>query len=185
MRSGWILAVFLLSTSAFAAVSKDCNEIKAEQLKLAMLGSNLANENTTHTPEGGPYRPIRIKSCTNGSCEIERVSSPIMKYLPDHPDADVNGYVAFPNIDRNADYIAFNMIAAKLRLLGNSKLCETSAIDNGNSVLLSYAEKKTGIKEDIFNFDKNRRVVSWMRTDSKGNPTTINFMSDGKVGSYQ
>lgn len=179
------LFFFCLSFSAFGANSKNCTEIKSEQIRLALTASNLRNENTTRTPEGGAYRPFKIKSCSNGGCNVGRTASPILKYLPDHPDADQNGYVAFPNMDISTEYATFNMTAAKLRLLGSEKLCGTQIIDNGSSVLLSYSKKNSDIKEDIFNFDKNQQVVSWMRTDLKGATTTVNFFSNGKIASHQ
>lgn len=185
MKKALGLFIFCISFSAFAANSKNCAEIKSEQVRLALTASNLGNENTTRTPEGGAYRPFKIKSCANGGCDVDRTDSPIMKYLPDHPDADQNGYVAFPNMDIKAEYTTFNMTAAKLRLLGPEKTCVTRMIDNGSSVLLSYSEKNSDVKEDIFNFDKNQQVVSWMRTDSKGATTTVNFFSNGKIASHQ
>lgn len=186
MKQGWLFLILLMSSNpAFAGKSQDCNEMKSEQIRLAMLGSNLVNINTTRTHEGGPYRPFQIKSCSDGGCDVERDYAPIMKYLPDHPDADSKGYVSYPNIDKSSDYTAFNMTAAKLRLLGSKKLCETEIIENGSSVLLRYKSLNSEVKEDIFNFDKNQKVVSWMRTYQKGQISTVNFTSLGGVVSYQ
>ena len=186
MKQAWLFLILLVSSiTAFAAKSQNCNEIKSEQIRLAMLGSNLANINTTRTPEGGPYQPFQIKSCSNGGCDVTRDRTPIMKYLPDHPDADANGYVSYPNADKNSDYTAFNMTAAKLRRLGSKKFCTTEVIDNGTSVLLKYKPLGSGVKEDIFNFDKDQKVISWMRTNQKGQTSTVNFSSLGDVVSYQ
>ncbi|MCB0414762.1 MAG: hypothetical protein KDD50_10540 [Bdellovibrionales bacterium] len=186
MKQGLLFLIFFISSvSLFAYQTKDCAEIKSEQLRLSMLGSNLANINTTKTPEGGPYRPFVIKSCANGGCEVTRNSSPILKYLPDHPDADENGYVAYPAVDLNSDYAVFNMTATKLRLLGDKKICGTNMIVNGSSVLLKYQPKINSGKEDIFNFDNNQRVLSWMHIDERGQTSAINFSSIGAVVSYQ
>lgn len=185
MKQTLVLFICCLSLSAFAKTAKNCDETKTEQIRLALIGSNLRNENTTRTPEGGVYRPFKIKSCSNGGCKTERTHSPILKYLPKHPDADQNGYVAYPNMDIKTEYATFNMTAAKLRLLGQEKNCIAKMIDNGSSVLLSYLKNGSDVKEDIFNFDKSHQVVSWMRTDSKGKTTIVNFLSDGKVPHYR
>jgi flagellar basal-body rod protein FlgC len=85
------------------------------------ISSNIANINTTRTVEGGPYRRKEVileaipdaKSfgeilTTTPEKEIHRVQvtdvaidrrAPILKYEPDHVDADENGYVAYPNIN--------------------------------------------------------------------------------------
>ncbi|HHN75129.1 MAG TPA: flagellar basal body rod protein FlgC, partial [Acidobacteria bacterium] len=80
--------------------------------------SNLANARTTRTPEGGPYlrrlpvvaaetlegksfgemldnsvRAVRVKGVITDS------RPPVMRYEPGHPDANEQGYVAYPNVD--------------------------------------------------------------------------------------
>jgi len=93
----------------------------AQRMRMNTISSNIANINTTRTPEGGPYRRKDIvfeampEARSFGEVlmsqpqkEIDRVQvtdvavdrkAPIMKYEPDHPDADENGYVAYPNIN--------------------------------------------------------------------------------------
>jgi len=73
------------------------------------------------------------------------------------------------------------MAAAKLRLLASKKFCNTKAIEKDGSILLRYPEDKIGIKEDIFNLDLNHQVVSWVRSDSKGKWTPVNFLPDGST----
>ncbi len=185
MRVFCLLLIGCLPFQTFAKSSQDCQELRGEQIRLALTASNLANVNSTRTPEGGPYRPYIIKSCTNGGCDPSKDDrAPLMKYLPDHPDADKNGYVAYPNIDEKAEYAIFNMTATKLKLLASAKACESKIlIDNGNSSFaLRYNGKgKLDVKEDIFNLTNNHQVVSWMRQDTKGRTTTVNFASNGQV----
>jgi flagellar basal-body rod protein FlgC len=184
MKLVYLLFAMVVSASAFAApaASDACLEIKAEQLRLALTASNVANVRTTRTPEGGPYRPYIIKSCKNGACDVERdVRGPLVKYEPGHPDANQYGYVAYPNLNAKAELAALNLSAAKLKLLAAKKECDTKILENKDSVLIEYSSEKTGVKEDIFNFSKDNNVVSWARTDANGARSTMNFSADGTV----
>ena len=94
----------------------------AQRTRLNTISSNIANINTTQSPEGGPYRrkdvvfeampdaksfgDIIMQTDPKGSFQRVQVSdivsdrkAPILKYEPDHPDANPEGYVAYPNIN--------------------------------------------------------------------------------------
>jgi flagellar basal-body rod protein FlgC len=89
----------------------------AQRARLATTASNLANAQTTRTPEGGPYRrrdPIFGAAPLGGpfadalSRSFQRVTvdgvaydrrPPTLRYDPAHPDADARGMVALPNVD--------------------------------------------------------------------------------------
>src|SRR5882724_5227922 len=89
----------------------------AERTRLEVIASNLANANTTRTPEGGPYRRRDVIFSTTDiqsgfSSELDRAShgvevqeivpdnsQPVRRYEPGHPDADAQGYVSMPNIN--------------------------------------------------------------------------------------
>jgi flagellar basal-body rod protein FlgC len=92
--------------------------LKANMLRLNTISSNLANVETTSTPEGGAYRkksvyfksmPMKfqkhlethLKNAAQG-VEVTRIvedQTPFKKvYNPDHPDAGSDGYVDMPNI---------------------------------------------------------------------------------------
>ncbi len=92
--------------------------LSAARMRLNVLSSNIANAQTTRTPEGGPYkrRDVVVMSNdvkSNFSSVLDRMSlqrpsvaavvadqkPPRMVYEPGHPDADANGYVAYPNIN--------------------------------------------------------------------------------------
>jgi len=95
--------------------------LKAQMLRMEVHSSNIANINSTRTPEGGPYRrkevvfeakPVNenfseiLKDASNGvatGVEVTRVvedPSPFRrKFDPNHPDAGPDGYVLFPNVD--------------------------------------------------------------------------------------
>ena len=94
----------------------------AQRMRMNTISSNIANINTTQTPEGGPYRRKdvvfesmpdaksfgEIVSPTAANSNFQRVQvsdiisdrkAPMLKYEPDHPDANAEGYVAYPNIN--------------------------------------------------------------------------------------
>ncbi|RYZ86056.1 MAG: flagellar basal body rod protein FlgC [Proteobacteria bacterium] len=94
----------------------------AQRMRMNTISSNIANINTTQSPEGGPYRrkdvlfesmpDVKnfgdIVSATSPNSEYQRVQvtdiisdtkAPLLKYEPDHPDANPEGYVAYPNIN--------------------------------------------------------------------------------------
>jgi flagellar basal-body rod protein FlgC len=94
----------------------------AQRMRMNTISSNIANINTTRAPEGGPYRRKdvvfesmpetknfgEILGVNSPREEMQRVQvtdiisdtkAPLMKYQPDHPDANEEGYVAYPNIN--------------------------------------------------------------------------------------
>jgi flagellar basal-body rod protein FlgC len=92
--------------------------LKAQSLRLNTISSNLANVETTSTPEGGPYKKqstyFRTKSLSfqdhlnnqvgqsvkgvEVSKILEDKTPPRKVYDPSHPDAAEDGYVEMPNI---------------------------------------------------------------------------------------
>lgn len=104
----------------FDAVDVSASALSAERMRMNTSSSNLANAQTTRTPEGGPYRrkdvvfeanPTReFASVLNGEMQAEmhkvRVSdvvsdpnAPKLVHDPNHPDANADGMVAYPNIN--------------------------------------------------------------------------------------
>ena len=94
----------------------------AQRMRMNTISSNIANINTTQTPEGGPYRRKDVVfeampeaktfgdiiMATDPRNDMQRVQvtdiisdrkAPLMKYEPDYPDANPDGYVAYPNIN--------------------------------------------------------------------------------------
>ncbi|MGE5343622.1 MAG: flagellar basal body rod protein FlgC [Candidatus Omnitrophota bacterium] len=91
--------------------------MKAQMMRMEVHSANIANINSTRTPEGGPYRrkevvfettPVNqnfgevLKDASLG-VEVTKVvedQSPFRKkFDPNHPDAGPDGYVLFPNVD--------------------------------------------------------------------------------------
>jgi len=97
--------------------------LSAERQRAEVVAANMANAETTHTPTGGPYRrkevvfrsagnlPFRlmladVHSQLGGAVPAVRVSQvvedptpSVMRYEPGHPDANKDGYVAYPSIN--------------------------------------------------------------------------------------
>jgi flagellar basal-body rod protein FlgC len=87
----------------------------AQRLRVQLSASNLANAETTRTPEGGPYRrkdPVfqAVLQGVGGDgtpltgvrvAGIQTSNEPfIEKFDPNHPDADpATGVVRFPNVN--------------------------------------------------------------------------------------
>jgi flagellar basal-body rod protein FlgC len=106
--------------------------LTAQRLRMNVISSNLANINTTRTPEGGPYQrkdvvfsasPVRqsfqgmlrsqLSQRLNGVRVAGVINDPrpaLLRYDPQHPDADEQGYVAMPNINLMEEMV--NMISA-------------------------------------------------------------------------
>ena len=100
--------------------------MQAQRQRAELLVENLANAETTRTPEGGPYRrkdavfessPVESPFASIFSTELQGAggvavadvvtdnSAPERRYLPGHPDADKDGYVAFPKINAAEDMV--------------------------------------------------------------------------------
>ncbi|MCL2789987.1 MAG: flagellar basal body rod protein FlgC [Desulfobulbus sp.] len=94
--------------------------LQAQTTRLNTISSNLANTETTSTPEGGPYKkksvvfqtqPLPFQRQLAASLQeqqhsegvkvariVEDTSPPQLVYDPSHPDARPDGYVAMPNV---------------------------------------------------------------------------------------
>ena len=103
------------------ALQTSSTGLSAQRLRMNLISSNLANANTTRTPEGGPYRrkdavfaadPKKspFHSALSDKMGPQQVDvkviairddlrPPIQKYDPGHPDADEKGYIYLPNIN--------------------------------------------------------------------------------------
>lgn len=134
--------------SFFKAMNISSTGLAAQRVRMNVLSSNLANANTTRTPEGGPYkRQDVVFSATNVSefenlldedygTELKKVQvvdihqdtkAPRMVLDPSHPDANAEGYVAMPNIQTMTEMV--NMIAATRAFEAN-----TTALNSAKSM---------------------------------------------------
>jgi flagellar basal-body rod protein FlgC len=113
----------------FSSMDISATALAAERTRMNLISSNLANANSTRTAEGGAYRrkdavfsatapPGSFGAALGKATEargvqvtqiVEDQNPPRLQYEPNHPDADPQGYVAYPNInvvEEMADMIA-------------------------------------------------------------------------------
>ena len=102
--------------------------MSAQRTRINVVSANIANAKTTHTLEGGPYKKQQVvfqdvllaNSKKTNSNEVETTNNknsdislrgvgvksivqsdtkPVMRFEPAHPDANEQGYVAYPDIN--------------------------------------------------------------------------------------
>lgn len=121
--------------------------MKAQRMRMNSISSNIANINTTQTLEGGPYRRKdvvfesmpevknfgEILSVNSPQADMQRVQvtdvisdrgAPLLKYEPNHPDANEDGMVAYPNINLMEEMT--NMIQATRSYEANVQALQAS-----------------------------------------------------------
>jgi len=112
--------------SLFSVFSVGASSLTTKRQRAELLVENLANAETTRTPEGGPYRrkdavfesaTVESPFATVFGAQLEAMggvavseivvdqSEPERRYQPGHPDADKDGYVAFPKINTAEDMV--------------------------------------------------------------------------------
>jgi len=96
----------------FLTMTVSATGMTAQRLRLDVIASNIANSETTRTPEGTPYRRrisvfseylLKSGETQSSGVKVSRIAedtSPFrVVYDPSHPDADENGYVQLPNVN--------------------------------------------------------------------------------------
>jgi len=107
----------------YTSIEVSATGLSAERLAMDTIANNIANVNTTRTPEGGPFkRQLVVYAQKNAPAPATGTSTDAndpasssagvdvvgvvndqgpdrLIYDPSHPDADANGYVHMPNID--------------------------------------------------------------------------------------
>ncbi len=99
--------------------------IKAQRARMNIIANNIANAQTTRTPEGGAFR--RQMAIFRGNqirpgynpenlgvrvTRVQRDLSPLREVFdPAHPDANADGYVQYPNVDVAMEMV--NMLVAQ------------------------------------------------------------------------
>jgi flagellar basal-body rod protein FlgC len=114
--------------SFFSALRTSASGLTAQRLRMDLISNNIANAETTRTPEGGAYRRqvALFTPKTDGratfldllrgsvppgqpggpslegvqTLQIAQDQAPMrMVYDPSHPDANESGYVEYPNVN--------------------------------------------------------------------------------------
>ncbi|MBJ6724741.1 flagellar basal body rod protein FlgC [Geomesophilobacter sediminis] len=102
----------------FSSMDISASALAAQRTRMNLISSNLANVNSTKTAEGGPYkRKDAVFTATDApgsfgdalgkaaarGVEVTQImedpNPPRLQYDPTHPDANPQGYVAYPNIN--------------------------------------------------------------------------------------
>lgn len=112
--------------------------LSATRTRVNTIASNIANAETTRTPEGGPYKrrdivqiarttPSKFANALDRAtlakpsvyAVVEDQSDPRKVYQPGHPDADKDGFVAYPNI---------NMVETMTNMMSASRLYQANVV---------------------------------------------------------
>jgi flagellar basal-body rod protein FlgC len=134
--------------------------LTAQRLRMDVVASNLANAEATSTPEGGPYKRERVvfgpvlrdslskladgsdaiaSGANAGGVEVKGIvqddEDPRLVFDPTHPDADADGFVAYPNIDMVTEMTdmlsASRSYEANITIVNVAKAMAQRALDIG------------------------------------------------------
>jgi flagellar basal-body rod protein FlgC len=107
----------------FDSLAISGSALSAERQRSEVIAANMANAETTHTEAGGPYRrqqvvfespgasSFRLALANTGAAGrfppgsvlisdvVDDPTPPVLRYEPGHPDANKDGYVAYPAIN--------------------------------------------------------------------------------------
>jgi flagellar basal-body rod protein FlgC len=118
-----------MSDELFGGLNIAASGLTAHRQWMDLIAGNIANANTTRTPEGGPFRRqlavfmemvddsgkfrgVKVQQQVDDDSELRKV------YAPQHPDADAEGYVSYPNV---------NVVAEMVDLIAASRAYEANA----------------------------------------------------------
>ena len=104
----------------FSMLEMSGSALGAERLRAEVVAANMANAQTTRTPAGGPYRrqmvvfqaqaqprfSLALNFLAHENPAAVRVAAVVgdarpfvMRFEPGHPDANPQGFVAYPQVD--------------------------------------------------------------------------------------
>jgi flagellar basal-body rod protein FlgC len=135
---------------SFSSFDISASGIFAQRSRMNVIANNIANADSTRTPEGGPYKRQSVNFSTvyqnavgnqmvpagvNVEKVVEDPTDFKTVYDPGHPDADQNGYVRMPNVnvvEEMVDMIsATRAYEANVTALNATKSMISSGIDIG------------------------------------------------------
>jgi flagellar basal-body rod protein FlgC len=115
--------------SMFSTLEISGSAMSAERQRAEVVAANMANAETTHTANGQPYRRKEVVFASSGNqpfrmmlagfhpgmnnaipaVRVQRVvddpTPPLLRYQPGHPDANKDGYVAYPAINPTQEMV--------------------------------------------------------------------------------
>ncbi len=104
----------------FSMLELSGSALGAERMRAEIVAANMANAQATRTPQGGPYRRQMVvfqarsrprfslalgglmrdnPAAVRVAAVIGDTRAPVMRFEPGHPDANAEGYVAYPQVD--------------------------------------------------------------------------------------
>jgi len=126
----------------FDMLKISASALSAERQRSEVIATNMANAETTHTADGGPFvrKEVVFSSANNssfhtmfanagglanktaGTVRVSQVvddkTPPVMRYEPGHPDANKDGFVAYP---------AINPVQEMVDLMGSTRAYQLNA----------------------------------------------------------
>lgn len=139
----------------FNAMNISSSGLAAQRLRMNVLSTNLANANTTRTPEGGPYKrqDVVFSAVPTGNefedfldeswgTQLQKVrvvdihrdkAAPRRVFDPSNADADNDGYVSMPNVQVMTEMV--NMITATRAYEAN-----TTALNSAKQMAMKALE---------------------------------------------
>lgn len=151
-----------ITNNMFTSIDTSASGLTAQRLRMDLIAGNIANVESTRTPEGGPFKrqlavfmaksdlaprkfpflPMKLKSKLenpgNGVKAMQIIkdpSPPRLKYDPTHPDANNEGYVAYPNVDVIKEMVdlisASRAYEANVTAVKSAKSMATKALEIG------------------------------------------------------
>lgn len=148
--------------SIFNSFEINASGMTAERYRMDIISENVANQNTTRTADGTPYRrkvvtfeekgeravsfssylgsassAYRGKGVRVGKVVEDTWTQMNMVYDPSHPDADENGYVLYPNV---------NIVTEMTNLIDASRSYEANAtaFNASKSIAMKGLEMSSG-----------------------------------------
>jgi flagellar basal-body rod protein FlgC len=126
----------------FATANISASGLSAERFRMEVLAHNIANANTTRSPDGGPFRRqnvlfasvlndqiasgsgdaaklggVQVVGVVEDSSEFPRVHN------PGHPDADAEGFVVMPNVYLPVEMV--NLVTASRAYEANVRVLQS------------------------------------------------------------
>ena len=186
----WALSFFIcislmVVVAARAAVDRDrtafsgrrnieCKDLKKSFLRVSVHGSNLRHFRVTKTPSGQPYQHLSLRCSRRGDCAIIKESKFVNRYLPNHPNADEEGFVPYPDINPRREQAALRAAVTELSVLARQGVCGSSLHEASNGLIVRYSLSQK-VESDIFNFNQSDQITSWVRNFKNGKSTILSF----------
>lgn len=142
----------------FQGMDTSASALLAERLRMDVIASNLANQNSTRSASGGAYRRLMVSLAARETLprrqhgttpaafggvgvQVTGVSedqSPLPRtYDPSHPDADAEGYVSMPNVNPVHEMVdlitAVRAYEANVTVLNAAKQMAMNALEIGKA----------------------------------------------------